>query len=163
MIAQLAERAIEAEQDLSQLLNFTVEVAYNSPVDPPTVLFTAGPPSETAIITENTASIVLSTSISGAFEPAGASATFTNQPGESFPLTWFNAAGDSIEKPLNIGTVSGTDTGTLVIPVDSNPAPAGDPVIVSFRAWVKCTNPNGIGTVIIETPDPTIVYVQPPG
>ena len=162
MIATLAEPETKTAQEVLTTA-FVVLVDYNStPPVPPAVTFISSPPSDTVIIPTNTFTITLSREIGGNPPSTGATATFTTEPGGTNLVKWFDAGHNPIDQPGNIGTVSVVN-GTLTIPITSNPANDLDPVIVSFMAFVICTESDGSGTVVIPTPDPTIVYVQPPG
>lgn len=163
MVADLAERQTEASQDteLDELtFNFSVEVVYNAASPAlPIASFTSGPTSGTAFVSQNTAAIILSiTEITGPFRPSEAAASFTGV------LTWFHLGGTPTSQPSNV-SISVTQAGqVLTIGINSNPASATHPHVVGFKAQLSCTATGGPpDTVTIETPDPTIVYVQPPG
>ena len=161
MIAELAERQTEASQvtEESELeFNFSVEVVYNASPGLPIASFTSGPASDTAFVNQNTAAIILSiTDITGPFRPSPATASFTSV------LSWFHVGGTPTSQPSNVSISVSQDGKTLTIGINSNPASATQPHIVGFKAQIQATATTGTGTVLIETPDPTIVYVQPPG
>lgn len=143
---------------MSLAFAYSVQVAYDSAAPlPPTATYPIHPPSGTAFVNEDTASITLTiTSITGPNKPTNASASFTGQ------LLWFHG-GAPVEQPSNVSTSVSEGGQVLTVNINSNPADASHPTVIGFMTLLSCTATDGNGTVIILTPDPTIVYVQPPG